>query len=149
MPQREPTLDAQGLLRLTRDECLGMVTSVAVGRLVFVDDEGPIALPVNHVIHHGDVVFRIAAGSKLDAARSASGRAAFEVDEFDDEQETGWSVLIRGALEVITDEQALASLRGLALRPWADEVARDHWLRVTADEVTGRRLIPRGAASPP
>lgn len=123
-----------------------MINKAPVGRLVFEDDQGPIALPVNHILFYGDLVFRTAAGSKLDATKRGSGRVAFEVDEFDVEGETGWSVLVRGELKVISDEELLGALRELPLRPWADEVDRDHWLRITAEVVTGRRLIPRDAS---
>ena len=146
MAPREPTLDAQGMVTLDRHECLGMLHTVPVGRLIFEDGQGPIGLPVNHTIHRGDIVFRTAAGSKLDAAQGQT-RVAFEADEFEADVESGWSVLVRGQLEVITDEDELDTLRGLPLRPWADEVDRDHWLRVTTDKVTGRRLIPADTAS--
>ena len=140
---REPTIDRQGLLVLGREECLGLLHTSKVGRLVFVDESGPLALPVNHAVHRGQVVFLTASGSKLDAAEQADRPVAFEVDAFDAVEQAGWSVVIRGRLDSVSDPDEVAELESLGLRPWADEVDRDRWLRVRTDEISGRRIIRR------
>ena len=64
------------------------------------------------------VIFRTDAGSKLDAAVRGD-RLAFEIDGFDALEQTGWSVLVRGAAELVTDEAELGLLRSMPLVSWA------------------------------
>ena len=75
------------------DECLQLLEGEQVGRLVYVDEGGPAAVPVNYVLDQGRVVFRTEAGSKTAAL---AGPIAFEVDRIDTGDQSGWSVLIRG-----------------------------------------------------
>lgn len=141
MSQREPTPDRQGMQQLTREECLGLLEKAEVGRLVFVDDRQPLALPVNHGVFGGDVVFRTTEGSKLESAREEGSRVAFECDEWNASERGGWSVLVKGTLELVADADERAQLEDLGLEAWADTVERDDWMRVRAEDVTGRRLL--------
>ncbi len=143
MHERYPTMDRHGLLKLEPDECQGMLGSTAVGRLVFLDGDQPIALPVTYTLFEGDVVFHTAPGSKLDAARRSGARVAFEADEYDPSDRIGWSVLVKGTMELVTDSHQLLQLEQLSLHPWADEVERRRWIRVRREEVSGRCIMPR------
>ena len=66
---------------------------------------------------------------------------AFEVDESRSLVHSGWSVLVRGRAELVTDEADLAHLRAGPLRPWAWG-ARSSWVRIALDVVSGRRIAP-------
>src|SRR6266487_1753093 len=109
---------------LTKDECFSLLAGQHLGRLVLVDDRGPIALPVNFVFDQHTVLFRTDEGTKLDVA-SRGARVAFEVDGVDEATCTGWSVLVRGeATEVsgantsmIPTAQASAPISGRATGP--------------------------------
>ena len=68
------------------------------------------------------------------------GRFAFEIDDWDTDTETGWSVLAHGIATVVTDEDEVARLSALGLRPWAEEKTGDLWIRLILDDVTGRRI---------
>jgi nitroimidazol reductase NimA-like FMN-containing flavoprotein (pyridoxamine 5'-phosphate oxidase superfamily) len=126
------------LVVLPEDECLRLLARVHFGRVGFVSDGEPTVLPVNYVCADDAVVFRSTVGAKVRAAE-ARQRVAFEVDATDPLYQGGWSVLARGVLEVVDDPAAVARLEQLALRPWWPK-ARDRWLRIRIDEVTGRRL---------
>lgn len=141
MSPREATPDRQGMQELTREECLGLMSQEPVGRLVFVDDGQPTALPVNHAVSAGSIVFRTTEGSKLEAVEDAEARVAFECDDWDEQARAGWSVLAKGRLQAVTEPEELERLEQLGLDPWADTVARQDWLRVVADELTGRRVL--------
>jgi len=83
------------LTDMSRQECLELLASRQVGRVIFNDEDGPLALPVNYALQDDSVVIATLPTSSL--ARCAPGRAlAFEVDEIDEFNETGWSVLVRG-----------------------------------------------------
>jgi uncharacterized protein len=123
---------------LTKSECLGLLAGQHLGRVVLVDDRGPIAVPVNFVLDRHTVVFRSGEGIKVDAA-SRGAYVAFEVDAADEATRTGWSVLVRGQATEITDADDLARVRQLLLYPWAPG-AKTHYVRILPSVLTGRRI---------
>lgn len=129
-------LDHAGLEVLGFDECMELLATQPVGRIAFIDAGEPVILPVNHAVTGLDVVFRTTVGSKLEAALRGAV-VAFEVDGWDDLYRTGWSVLVRGRLEEIEAEE----VAGVLLRPYANRVDRDRYVRILADEITGRRIV--------
>lgn len=131
-------LDSNGLEVLERAECLVLLGSVPLGRLVFTDRALPAVQPVNFVLDGEEIVIRSSAGSKL-AAATRGAIVAFEVDEFDEDARTGWSVTVVGQAEEISDPVRLQHARRLPLRPWSPG-DRDHFISVSAERVTGRRI---------
>lgn len=128
----------QRLAILDRDECLRLLRTVRVGRLVFTEDGLPAVQPVNFRTHLGHVVIRVAGGAKLDAA-TGNAVVAFEADELDHDLRSGWSVTVVGHAELITDIDELVAVSGIWLRPWVDG-KRERFVRIRAEKVTGRRL---------
>jgi uncharacterized protein len=98
---------------------------------------------VNFVLDRGDVVIRTDAGGKLFAAAQRAV-VAFEVDELDAGQHTGWSVTAVGESREVTDPDEIARLRADGPRPWAPG-DRDQFIRITPGIVNGRRLAQRDA----
>jgi nitroimidazol reductase NimA-like FMN-containing flavoprotein (pyridoxamine 5'-phosphate oxidase superfamily) len=88
-------IDHAGLEPLSFDACLELLASVHLGRIGFHADGELVILPVNHAMDGQDVVFRTSGGSKL-AAAGEQGLVAFEVDAYDQETRSGWSVLVTG-----------------------------------------------------
>ena len=124
------------LFLLDRPTCIALLTTQHVGRLVFGGGE-PSVVPVNYRSVDGVITFRTRAGSP--AGESASGPVVFEVDMFDERTRAGWSVVARGALRCAPEGEPAA-----ALESWAPG-ARDQWMVLTVDTVTGRLL--RGAVA--
>lgn len=125
---------------LTREECYDRLRSARVGRIAFVTQGDPIILPVNHAVDGEGIVFRTAPGSKL-LAGDAELRVAFEVDGFDVDRRTGWSVLVRGIASTVEDADEIMRLNGIGVWPWADLVERGYWVRIGAYSVTGRQTV--------
>lgn len=126
---------------LTTAECRELLERHHFGRLAFVDSVGvlPSIIPVNYLLTDVDkVVFRTDAGSKL-AAAVRRAPVAFEVDGVDEHRRTGWSVLMRGRAEEITEEAQLAQLRETPLLAWAPG-AKERYVRINASKVSGRRI---------
>lgn len=92
-------------------------------------------------------MFRTGPGTKLDAVRRTS--ACFEIDGHDSAARSGWSVVVRGRLEEVTehDHEALERLADLA-HPWADG-DRSHVVRLVPSSIQGRRIRPRTPQPPP
>lgn len=126
------------LFDIPREECIELLRMHSfVGRVAFVDDDGPLALPVNYTLDGNSVVFATAAGSKLSGIGGLP--VAFEADEAHPLYHSGWSVVVRGAASEVTDANELVHLRAGPLRSWA-RPRDDRWFRVSLDDVSGRRL---------
>ena len=123
---------------LTKDDCFALLATQHLGRVVFVDDRGPVALPVNFIFDQHTVLFRTDEGTKLDAA-CRGARVAFEVDGANEATRTGWSVLVRGEAVEVTDPAELARLRNLPLYPWAPG-SKGRYIRILPTSLTGRRI---------
>jgi nitroimidazol reductase NimA-like FMN-containing flavoprotein (pyridoxamine 5'-phosphate oxidase superfamily) len=132
-------MDRTGLEVLSAQECDRLLAENVIGRVAFVADGEPVVLPVNYRLHRGAVVFRTARGEKLEAA-ARRAPVAFEIDGWDPDTQTGWSVLVRGVAEEVLDEDQVAELETLGLRPWADSPQRRIWVRIRREDVTGRRV---------
>jgi nitroimidazol reductase NimA-like FMN-containing flavoprotein (pyridoxamine 5'-phosphate oxidase superfamily) len=124
---------------LTRSECFELLSRQSLGRLAFVDDLGPIVVPVNYLLDRHMVVIRTDEGAKLDAA-TRGVKVAFEIDWADDGGRSGWSVLVRGEAVAVTDPAELERLRDLPLSPIAPG-RRPNYIRVMPALVTGRRIL--------
>jgi uncharacterized protein len=130
-------MSSYGLEIIGRDECNALLSSQQIGR-VGVCGGRPGVFPVLYALLDGDVVFRTAPGEKLIAA-AVNRELVFEVDAFDAETQTGWSVNVVGAAEEIEDPANRARAVALELHPWAGEL-RDRYVRIHATEVSGRRI---------
>ena len=86
MTQRE-------LEELSRQECFDLLRKEKVGRLVYIDDLGPVAEPVNYAVAGETIVLRVEGGGKRQAAAQAV--LAFEVDHIDPEHKSGWSIIMQ------------------------------------------------------
>jgi nitroimidazol reductase NimA-like FMN-containing flavoprotein (pyridoxamine 5'-phosphate oxidase superfamily) len=122
---------------LSRDECETLLSSVQVGRLVFSEGALPAIRPVNFVMHRGDVVVRASRAGGL--GKLADEVVAFEVDSIDPDTHTGWSVVVVGKAEPVTNIDELVSLANPRRRPWASG-DRAQLLRIRIEIITGRRL---------
>lgn len=131
--------DHQGLEVLTTEECWSLLGTVPVGRVAFVEAGEPAVLPVNHAAVGHRVVFRTTQGLLLHEALM-DRQVAFEVDDYDADGRSGWSVLVRGRA-TIADPDEEADLDQLSLDAWADSVERNDWVVILPDEVTGRRIV--------
>jgi len=127
---------------LTPDECLRFLKSVPVGRVGVTMDALPSVLPVNFVVHDGTIVFRTVPGTKLDAA-TAGMVVAFEADQYGiDSDAWGWSVLVRGVAEEITDRSELQIVQSLPLVSWAFDGSADRYIKIARTMISGRRIVP-------
>ncbi|WP_283137141.1 pyridoxamine 5'-phosphate oxidase family protein [Rhizohabitans arisaemae] len=133
-------LDSAGLEILTREDCLDLLASVPIGRIVFTDRALPAVQPVNFRMDRESIVIRAAAGSKL-AAAAAGSVVAFEADDLNVDLESGWSVTAVGYARCVHDPGEIARLSLLPLRPWAPG-KRDDFVVITPTQLSGRRIPP-------
>jgi uncharacterized protein len=135
------------MLELSREECLRLLASHSFGRLAVKMGEGPpVIRTVNYVFDEPSqsVVFRTAHGSKFHALLR-SAHAAFEIDGLDEASRTGWSVIIHGVTDEITNPNEVRRLDSLGLETWAPG-RKAHWVHIRAWTVSGRRIVLAGDA---
>jgi nitroimidazol reductase NimA-like FMN-containing flavoprotein (pyridoxamine 5'-phosphate oxidase superfamily) len=126
------------LRELSTAECLELLAAHQVGRVAYCDELGPVVLPVNYALDQGTVLIQISPHSTL-ARHLRAGPASFQVDEFDEYTQSGWSVLVRGdAAYVDQDDLPKDDDRPHA---WAEGHRTLH-VRITPHEIAGRRLLP-------
>jgi hypothetical protein len=118
-----------------------------VGRLAVSVDALPAVFPVNFAVDGEDVVFRCTEGTKFTAA-TAGSVVAFEVDAFDMNGREGWSVLVRGIAEEVTDKAEQEALTRLPLVSWGLGASADKFLRIRTTLISGRRIRRPESAAP-
>jgi uncharacterized protein len=133
------------LTRLDREECLRLLASVPVGRLIFTVNALPTVRPMNFVLVDGLIVMRAAAHSAV-VRKAADSVVAFEADELDAVACSGWSVVVTGRAELVSDAEMVARYRAVPLVPCAPGV-RDQFVTVTTEIAEGRR-VRRPALAP-
>jgi nitroimidazol reductase NimA-like FMN-containing flavoprotein (pyridoxamine 5'-phosphate oxidase superfamily) len=126
------------LREIDQAECLDLLAAHQVGRVAYCDDLGPVVLPVNYALDRGTILIQVSPHSTL-ARHLRTAAASFQVDEFDDYTETGWSVLVRGHAGYVDP----ADLPDDDNRPraWAEGQRTLH-LRITPRDISGLRLLP-------
>lgn len=122
------------MTEIEEDTCWGYLASQEVGRLATAKDGKPEIFPINYCVDGQSIVFRTAGGSKLQEL-TENGHVAFEVDGWT--VDGGWSILIKGVAEEITNAAELALADKMPLKPWVPTVKR-HYVRVTPDQLSGR-----------
>jgi uncharacterized protein len=124
---------------LTTAECLMLLQSKRVGRIVWCGERGPQALPVNYVVDNGRILFRTSPYSTI-AKTAVEQQVAFEVDDIDEFVETGWSVLVVGTGRAVDDPGDIPRALEDRPAPWAPG-ARNLYIRIQPETVTGRRVV--------
>lgn len=135
---------------LTESECFDLLATHRLGRLAVVIGGRPQIFPVNYALGDRVVAIRTADGTKLAAARNA--HVAFEIDGYDADAGSGWSVLVQGVAYEITgavDRQSELARR-LPVEPLAPGT-HERWLGIHPVTISGRRFreVTRDAAGEP
>ena len=133
--------DHTGLQILDEDDCLRLLSSVPLGRVVLTRGGLPVVHLVNFAVDNRSVFFATADGDKLRAAERGDV-VAFEVDDVDIERHLGWTVTATGSLSVV-DPEEMARGHNPPVRPWAPN--RDaNVIRLAIEVLEGRRLVAWG-----
>lgn len=126
------------LAALSREQCLRLMATVPVGRIIYTRHAMPAVELVNFIVDAGDIVIRTAPSGKLLAAIRGAV-VAFEADDYDSVTRFGWSVTAVGHAREVTNPADIGMLRTTGPHPWAPG---DHpcFVRITPGQLTGRYL---------
>jgi hypothetical protein len=134
---------------LDRRECLRLLATVPVGRVVYTRQALPAVLPVNFSLDEdASVLLYTSAGSDL--VRAIDGVVvAFEADEFTAATQSGWSVVVTGHVTVVTDPADHERLSKTGPQSWIP-VRDGVFVRIESELVTGREItgVPGHARQP-
>jgi nitroimidazol reductase NimA-like FMN-containing flavoprotein (pyridoxamine 5'-phosphate oxidase superfamily) len=134
------TSDVKTLETIPQAEAVALLGAQDVGRLVYTRHALPAVTPVNFELRDDAVwIWTASPSSMAQAVRGAV--VAFEVDHLDPASRTGWSVLVLGVAELVTDQEVLARARVLGPQPWASG-RKEYLIRIPLGVVSGRRIDP-------
>jgi uncharacterized protein len=127
------------VLALSSEQCWSRLRSQQLGRVVIDVRDRPHVFPVNYAIAEQAIVFRTAAGAKLEYGPGSM--SCFEIDSYDRHSLEGWSVMAFGRLEDITTatDELSRTLRAIEIHPVAPG-SKLHSIALKVDEVSGRRF---------
>lgn len=129
-------IDLQGGTEIASEEdCLEMLRNQSIGRVAMVVDDRIDIFPVNYTLDGRSILFRTNPGRKLRGA--SASEVAFEVDSLEPDTHAGWSVVVHGAPDDVTDQIEPGTD---TVEPWAGP--KDFLVRITPRSITGRRVLP-------
>lgn len=131
---------------LAEHECWSLLESATVGRLAIAIAGKPDIFPINYVVDGNCLIFRTGAGTKF-AAAALLHDVAFEIDGYEPLQRTAWSVVVKGRAHEVGRMDERFAAEDLPLFPWAKH-PKPNFVRITPDEITGRRFHVTDEASP-
>lgn len=119
-------------------DCWKHLRSASVCRVAVTTAGGPEIFPVNYVPDYGTLIFRTGPGTKLDAVLDSP--VALEADGLNPYGTIAWSVIIKGTAKVVDTQEDFQEAADAGLSPW-EAGSKDHLVRVTPTEVSGRRFV--------
>ncbi|VXC22447.1 Pyridoxamine 5'-phosphate oxidase family protein [Arthrobacter sp. 9AX] len=130
----EPETETLGL-----HECWKHLRSTSLCRIAFTHGDTVEIFPVNYVPSNGTLLVRTGGGPKLEAA---AGRqvVSLEADGLNQYGTIAWSVVVKGHAAVVDDTEEIQDAAEAGLSPW-QAGAKNSLIRVTPEEVTGRRFV--------
>lgn len=133
------TTESERLLDvLDEAECRRLLATGCIGRVAFTEGAMPTIQPASFAVSGNDVLIPTGLGSKM-AAGSRGAVLAFEVDDYDLPERTGWNVTVIGPSRLISDASEVTALNALGVLPWAP-VATHCYIALHMAVVRGRRI---------
>jgi nitroimidazol reductase NimA-like FMN-containing flavoprotein (pyridoxamine 5'-phosphate oxidase superfamily) len=125
---------------ISAEDCEARMAASTLGRIGVIVDGRPEIFPVSHVydVRTRSVAFPTNDRTKLQAALGWPS-VAFEVDGLEPDGAGGWSVMVVGRAEEITDPEEVARLAAQRSAPWAAG-ATARWIRIVPTKTTGRLI---------
>ena len=129
---------------LDQEACLELLRTSSFGRLAVARPDGPPHVgPVNYAVLRGTVIFRSAPGTKRSLL--VTEPVTFEVDSWDRQSQTGWSVVIEGLAYEASDREMDREVVDLESPA---EQQNSRWVRLMPDSITGRRITHPAPEAP-
>jgi uncharacterized protein len=129
-------IDREGLEVLDRRECLRLLDRTGLGRIAVTSGALPVVLPVDYTMDGESIVIETGRGTTLDFGTTGSV-VAFEVDNLHENGHCGWTVMVTGVAQEVSDGLEMERLRDLL----GDEfdAVDERFIRISSELISGRR----------
>jgi nitroimidazol reductase NimA-like FMN-containing flavoprotein (pyridoxamine 5'-phosphate oxidase superfamily) len=124
---------------LRRAECLAVLATVAVGRIVYTEHALPTVQPVSFFLDDEEAICRTGGQQRIAAAVDRSV-VAFQADEINAADHVGWSVCGVGEAYAVVDPVRLADLPGRVPQSW-HPACNSPMISVPLQRLTGNRVL--------
>jgi len=126
-------------------ECIEVLATGRLARLVYTSRYGPTALPVIYRLDEGSIVLGTWDPVLFDkdlrtGIEQAEYQVAVQADQIDVEAREGWFVLLRGAAHHLDTEAERESFIDAELEPWIEGIPA-HYIRVNPTSIQGNRIL--------
>jgi nitroimidazol reductase NimA-like FMN-containing flavoprotein (pyridoxamine 5'-phosphate oxidase superfamily) len=130
--------------RLDEAQCMDLLSTGRIGRLIYNSRYGPVAVPSEYKIHEGSIVFRtyqviFTEEDLRTGIAHAEYEVTLEVDQTDPDAREGWLVLVWGSAHHMDTETERASIADIGLKSWV-EGEPEHFIRVDPIRIGGQRV---------
>jgi hypothetical protein len=129
---------------LDRAECLRLLESVDIGRVIYTERAMPAAAPVRYILNGAEIFFRT---DNMVMAEAAGKGAVFaiQVDQIDPQTHWGWHALGLGRACQVIQPGKLAELNARMPAPWSPKGAH-YTLGIPLSRLTGHRRHADGGS---
>lgn len=141
--QRSTDNEATGEFRaISPARCQELLESQTIGRVAWQAADGPQILPVTYAWYQGTIIFRTSPYGVLSELIRPT-EVALEIDEIDQRNHGGWSVVVQGRAQGVAEPEQLENMWAAGgVVPWAAGV-RNVFIQITPHRVTGRVVAAR------
>jgi uncharacterized protein len=127
---------------ISHSRCTELLSTQSIGRVAWQGPKGLQILPVTYAYYDGSIVFRTSPNSVL-SDLSSSTEVVFEIDEIDQRNHRGWSVVASGKAEAVEEPlEVNRLLTDAGVVPWAPG-ERNMLIQITPQKITGRTVAAR------
>jgi uncharacterized protein len=123
---------------LSPGECLRLMASVPVGRIIYTRQAMPAVELVNFALDHGDIIIRTDHSGTL-AATTRGTVVAFQADSLDPSGQASWCVTVIGQSDEVSDADEISRLEQIGISSWAPG-EHEHFIRISPGILSGRQL---------
>jgi len=139
------SMGSPGVDILPIEQCWRLLRDAVVGRLAVMVEGKPDIFPVNHVVHEETVIFPSGTGTKVFGVLREA--VAFEVDGYDPDGASAWSVIVHGVAHEMPRTEEFGAAEAAPLFKWPRGL-RPHLVRIEPTIIGGSRLHVTGARGP-
>lgn len=127
---------------ISPSRCQELLESQSIGRIAWQAADGPQILPVTYAYHEGTIIFRTSPYGVLSELVRPTD-VAMEIDELDQQNRQGWSVVVQGRAQGVAEPDQLVRMWTVGgVVPWASGI-RNVFIQIVPHRITGRIVAAR------
>jgi uncharacterized protein len=127
---------------ISPSRCQELLESQSIGRIAWQAADGPQILPVTYAYHEGTIIFRTSPYGVLSELVRPTD-VAMEIDELDQQNRQGWSVVVQGRAQGVAEPDQLVRMWTVGgVVPWASGI-RNVFIQIIPHRITGRIVAAR------